>query len=199
MNRLSFLAPVAILLVAAVTVEAQSPGKIPRIGVVAAPSAESPFVAGFFRSLRELGYTNGRNVIIEWRSSGGNAERFPDLAAELARLKVDIIVASDNPAIAAAQKATKTIPIVMVLSTDPVGNGFVASLARPGGNITGLTGQAEVLSKAPQLLKEAVPTVKRAAVLWDPTEPGRRRQVSVVEAAARDLGLRLRSSSWSST
>ena len=193
MNRLTFLAAVALVLVAPVAVEAQAPGKIPRIGVVSGGPAESPFVAGFFEALRELGYATGRNVIIEWRSSGGNADRFPDLAAELARLKVDVIVAGDNPAIAAAQRATKTIPIVMVLSADPVGSGFVASLARPGGNITGLTSQTnEVLSKRPQLLKEAVPTVERVAVLWDPTESGRRAQVSLLEAAARGLGLRPR-------
>jgi ABC-type uncharacterized transport system substrate-binding protein len=108
----------------------------------------------------------------------------------LIRHNIDIIVAVDNPSIAAAQKATMTIPIIMVLATDPVGSAFVASLARPGGNITGLTNQVtELQSKALQLLKEAIPGVSRVAVLWDPTEPGRRANAEEAEVAARSLGL----------
>ena len=122
--------------------------------------------------------------------SGGSAERFPDLAAELVRLQVDVIVAEDNPAIAAAQRATSTIPIVMVLAMDPVRTGFVDSLAQPGGNITGLTVQGtDIQGKALQLLKDAVPTASRVAVLWDATEPGRRVQATEAEVAARALGL----------
>ena len=132
----------------------------------------------------------GQNIAFEWRLSGGRPERFPALAAELARLQVDVIVAGDNPAIAAAQQATSTIPIVMVLAMDPVRTGFVGSLARPGGNTTGLTVQGtDIQGKALQLLKEAVPTASRVAVLWDATEPGRHVQATEAEGAARALGL----------
>lgn len=160
------------LLAAALAVEAQPAGKVPRIGVLTGtPGRESPRWATFRERLREFGYVEGQTIAIEWRSSGGRAERYPDLAAELVRLKVDVMVAVDNPATAAAQRATRTIPIVMVLAMDPVATGFVGSLARPGGNITGLTVQAtELQGKALQLLKEAVPTASQVAVLWDPTK-----------------------------
>ncbi len=171
--------------------EAQQAGKIWRVGILGGLSGpQSPRWEPFREGLREMGYVEGQNIAIEWRLSGGKAERFPDLAADLARLKVDVIVAVDNPATAAAQKVTRTIPIVMVLAMDPVGTGFVSTLARPGGNITGLSVQAtELQGKALQLLKEAVPTVSRVAVVWDPTEPGRRVQAGEAEAAARALGL----------
>jgi len=134
----------------------------------------------------------GKNIVIEWRWAHARAERFPELATELVRLKVEVIVAANNPAVAAAQKATKTIPIVMVIVTDPVRLGFVTSLARPTGNITGLTIQSpELAGKRLQLLKEAVPHLTRVAVLWDPTEPGRRELVKETEAASPTLGLQL--------
>ena len=177
------------LLAAPLAATAQPVGKVWRLGVLG-PPPESPRWAPFRQGLRELGYVEGQNIAFEWRLSGGSAERFPDLAAELVRLKVDVIVASDNPATAAAQKATSTIPIVMVNAMDPVRTGFVGSLARPGGNITGLTVQGtDIQGKALQLLKEAVPTASRVAVLWDPTEPGRRMQATEAEVAARALGL----------
>jgi putative tryptophan/tyrosine transport system substrate-binding protein len=169
---------------------AQPAGKVWRIGVLLGAPRETPRYAPFHQELRELGYVEGQNLVLEWRSSGGQAERFPALAAELVRLKVDVIVAGDNPAIAAAQQATSTIPIVMVLAMDPVRTGLVASLARPGGNITGLTVQGtDIQGKALQLLKDAVPTVSRVAILWDATEPGRQVQVTAAEEAARALGL----------
>jgi putative tryptophan/tyrosine transport system substrate-binding protein len=144
----------------------------------------------FRQGLRALGYVEGQNLAIEWRLSGGQAERLPDLAAELVRLQVDVIVASDNPGTAAAQWATSTIPIVMVAAMDPVRTGFVGSLARPGGNITGLTAQGtDIQGKALQLFKDAVPTISRVAILWDPTEPGRQVQATEAEDAARALGL----------
>jgi putative ABC transport system substrate-binding protein len=179
------------LLAAPLAATAQPAGKVWRIGALFGPiGPESPRAAPFRERLRELGYVEGQNIAIEWRSSGGSAERFPDLAAELVRLKVDVIVAGDNPAIAAAQQATSTIPIVMVLAMDPVRTGFVGSLARPGGNITGLTIQGtDLQGKALQFLKEVVPTTSRVAVLWDPTEPGRRIQATEAEVAARALGL----------
>ena len=169
---------------------AQPAGKVWRIGVLLGAPRETPRYAPFHQGLRELGYVEGQNLVLEWRSSGGQAERFPTLAAELVRLKVDVIVAGDNPATAAAQQATSTIPIVMVLAMDPVRTGFVASLARPGGNTTGLTVQGtDTQGKALQLLKEAVPAVSRVAVLWDATEPGRQQQATEAEVAARALGL----------
>ena len=147
----------------------------------------------FHDSLRGLGYVEGQNIAFEWRSSGGRAERFPELAAELTRLKVDLIVASDNPAIAAAQRATKTIPIVMVGAMDPVTSGFAESLARPGGNITGQTVQGtELQGKLLQILKEAVPAISRVGILWVPTELGREIQAKEAERAARVLGVQPR-------
>ncbi len=173
-------------------------GKVPRIGVLvisaAAPGPGNPlFTVGVFRQgLRELDYVEGQNVALEVRSTDGRPDRLPDLAAELVRLKVDVILAPSNPVIAAAQKATTSIPIVMSNATDPVASGFVASLARPGGNITGLTIQSpDVAGKALQLFKEAVPGHARVAVLWDPAFPGGRQQLSEVEAAARALGVQL--------
>ena len=187
---LGALALSLVFLAAPPAVEAQA-GKVWRIGVLTgAPTGESPRWAPFREALREFGYVEGQNIALEWRPSGGKAERFPDLAAELVRLKVDVIVADGNPAIAAAQRATRTIPIVMVLAMDPVASGFAGSLARPGGNITGLSVQATDLhGKTLQLLKEAVPTASRVAVLWDPTEPGRELQAKEAEVAARALGL----------
>lgn len=139
MIRLTTL--VLLLLVAPLIAKAQQPGKVPRIGVLTSASPESDRGRALREGLREFGYVEGQNIAFEWRESGGRAERFPDFAAELVRLKVNVIVAADNPAIAAAQTATKTTPIVMVLASDPVGTGFVGSLARPGGNITGMTMQ----------------------------------------------------------
>ena len=177
------------LLAAPLAARAQQSAKTPRIGVLEAnPGFDWPFHDG----LSQLGYVEGKNIAIEWRRAQARAERFPELAAELVRLKVEVIIATNNPAVAAAQKATKTIPIVMVVVTDPVRLGFVASLARPAGNITGLTIQSpELAGKRLQLLKEAVPHLTRVAVLWDPTEPGRRGVVEETEAASPRLGLQL--------
>ena len=181
---------VLLLLAAPLIAQAQQPGKFPRIGVLTSASPESDRGRALREGLREFGYVEGRNIAFEWRESGGRADRFPDFAAELASLKVNVIVAADNPAIAAAQKATRTIPIVMVLASDPVGTGFVGSLARPGGNITGMTMQApELQGKRLQLLKEFVPRISRVTILWDATEPGRRAAVREAEIAARALGL----------
>lgn len=167
----------------------QQPTKIPRIGVLTLHSSEED-TEPFRQGLRELGYVEGQNIAIEWRA-GRLASRYPDVAAELVRLEVDVIVAASNAAVAAAQRATKTIPIVMVYPTDPIGLGFVASLARPGGNITGLSGQStELQGKRLQLLKETVPNFSRVGILWDPTEPGRQAQVKEWEAAAQTVGVR---------
>jgi len=134
----------------------------------------------------------GQNIAIEWREADGDASRFPVFAAELVRLNVDIIVAAVNPAIEAARTATKTIPIIMVNASDPVGTGFVRSLAKPGGNVTGLTYRTrEAVPKRLQLLKETLPALTRIAVLWDATEPIRRQQVEEAEGAAPKVGVRL--------
>ena len=185
---------VVILALLATPLAAGAPpaGKVWRIGVLGGGAAtpEEPRGASFRQGLRALGYVERQHIVIEWRSSGGSDERFLDLAAELVRLEVDVIVATDNPAIAAAQKVTSTIPIVMIVAMDPVRTGFVGSLARPGGNTTGLTVQGtDLQGKALQLLKEAVPTISRVAVLWVPTEPGRHVQATAAEGAARALGL----------
>ena len=192
-RRRQFLLAAGAFVAAPLVAQGQQPRMVRRIGVITSALPESARGRALREGLRDLGYVEGKDVAFEWRGSGGGqAERFPDFAAELVGLKVDVIVASDNPAIAAAQNATRTTPIVMVLATDPVGTGFVGSLARPGGNITGLTVQApELQGKRLQLLKEAVPNASRMAILWDPTEPGRRASVSQAEAAARALGMQL--------
>jgi putative ABC transport system substrate-binding protein len=181
---------VLLMLVAALDADGQQLANAPRIGLLdASPGFENAFREG----LRQFGYVEGKNITIEWRWAKDRAERFPDLAAELVRQKVDVIVATNNPAVTAAQKATQTIPIVMVLVTDPRRLGFVTSLARPTGNITGLTIQApELAGKRLQILKETVPHLTRVAVLWDPTEPGRGELVKETEVMAPRLGLQLR-------
>ena len=148
--------------------EAQQPARIPRIGILIAASASffSARVEAFRQRLRELGYVEGKNIVIEYRYAEGKLERLPDLAAELVRLKVDVIVTA-GPAILAAKKASATIPIVFAAAADPVGTGLVSSLARPGGNITGLSHMAPDLDgKRLELLKEAFPKVARVAFLW---------------------------------
>jgi ABC-type uncharacterized transport system substrate-binding protein len=173
MDRRAFIAMVGgSILAAPLTGQAQQQPKIARIGMLGA-QALGPDVDDAFRDgLRQFGYVEGKNISIEWRRVQASAERLPELAADLVRLKVEVIVAANNPAVAAAQKATTTIPIVMVLSTDPVHLGFVTSLARPAGNITGLTLQTpELAGKRLELLKDAVPNLTRVAILWDPTEP----------------------------
>ena len=146
------------------------------------------------QGLRDLGYAEGQNLAIEWRYSEGKAERFADLAAELVRLQVDVIVTMSTPAALAAKQATQTIPIVMVYVADPVGTGLVASLARPGGNLTGVSDMATDLSaKRLELLKEAVPTLSRVAVLWNAADPGMVLRFREIEAAARVLGVTVQS------
>jgi putative tryptophan/tyrosine transport system substrate-binding protein len=182
---LFFAAPLA-------AVEAQA-GKVFRTGYLSFTNESGqPYIRAFRQGLLELGHVEGQNVALEIRSGDGRPERYPGLAAELVRVKADLILTGGNPAIEAAHKATTSIPIVMVAASDPVASGFVASLARPGGNITGLTTQApDVAGKALQLLKEAVPQLSRVAVLWDPGLPGGRQTLSEVEAAAPVLGLQL--------
>ena len=180
------------LLAAPLAAEAQA-SKVPRIGVLS-PGTDRPgssIFRVFQQGLRELGQIEGQNVALEIRSADGRSERLPDLAADLVRLQVDVILAISNSAIAAAQKATTSIPIVMVVTNEPVARGFVASLARPGGNITGVALQAPAAGKRLQLLKEAVPNLSRVAVLWDPGLLGAETTLRRAEAAAPALGLQL--------
>ena len=149
-------------------------------------------IGALSEGLRELGYVEGRNVVFELRFAEGRQERLPALAAELVQLKVDVLVTGSNPVIAAVKQATATIPVVMAVSRDPVGAKFIASLARPGGNITGLANDTdpEIIGKNRELLKEAVPRLSRLAFLWNPVPPGAGTSRKVVEGAARNLGTR---------
>jgi putative tryptophan/tyrosine transport system substrate-binding protein len=187
----------AILLAVAVTAEAQQPKKVPRIGFLLAPSrsVSESLVDAFRQGLRELGYVEGQNIIIEYRYAEGNLNRLPEFAAELVRLKVDVIVAAGGPqAIWPAKNATSTIPIVMTGSSDPVGAGLIASLARPGGNITGLSlGGTELFGKRLELLKETVPRVSRVAVFLDTTSPAISLTLNEIQTSARALGLQIQS------
>ena len=174
---------------------AQQPARIPRVGILIPPSASffSARVEAFRQRLRELGYVEGKNIFIEYRYAEGKLERLPDLAAELVRLKVDVIVAT-GPAILAAKKASPTIPIVFAAAGDPVGSGLVSSLARPGGNITGLSSIAQDLDgKRLELVKEAFPKIARVAFLWEPGGSRGNPALTDMEAAAKALGLKLQS------
>jgi putative tryptophan/tyrosine transport system substrate-binding protein len=173
--------------------EAQQPKKIPRVGFLGGASGEAN-LRDLRRGLRELGYVEGKNIIIEYRVSKGEFDRFHALAAELVRLKVDVIVTQGTPAAAAAKNATSTIPIIMSGGTDPVATGLVQSLARPGGNITGVTIMNEELAgKRLELLKETSPKVSRLGVLWNSTNPGTAVVFKQTQAAAQELSLSLQS------
>jgi ABC-type uncharacterized transport system substrate-binding protein len=177
------------ILAAPLAAEAQTAEKVHRIGMLGS-SASDPLVEAFKQGLRELGYVEGRNIMVEYRSAEGRTDRLPDLATDLVRLKVDVIVASSQGAVAAKQ-ATTTIPIVMPIITDPVRLGLVASLAKPGGNATGFATQNDELpGKWMELVKEALPNASRVAVLFHPTYDGGV-QLKASEAAARSLGVRL--------
>jgi putative ABC transport system substrate-binding protein len=171
---------------------AQPATKVPRVGLLIAGSSPGrSYLSAFRQGLHELGYVEGHSIATEYRWAEGNYERLPDLAAELVRLKVDVIVAVATPAVQAAKQATKAIPIVMLSVGDPVASGFVASVARPGGNITGLANIAtELVGKQLQLLREVVPTFSLVAVLWNPANPSNASQLREAEAAARALGVR---------
>jgi putative ABC transport system substrate-binding protein len=174
--------------------QAQQPTKVPRIGYLTpvSLSANSARVDAFRQGLRELGYVEGKNIVIEWRSAEGKLDRLPALAAELVRLKVDVIVSSGPGATRPAKEATSTIPIVMTQDSDPVGSGFVASLARPGGNITGLSNFAPELSgKRLEILREVVPKLSRVAVLGTSTGTTYAVVIEDLELAAKALKLQL--------
>ena len=189
----SILLIVAVVVVGG-TAHAQQPEKVPRIGFLSAtsPSAQNAFLDAFKQGLRDLGYVVGQNIALEIRAAEGKYDSLPDRAAELVRLKVDVIFAASAPAIKAAKQATSTIPIVFETLSDPVADGFVANLARPGGNLTGLAGLAPELSgKRLELLKEIVPGLARVAVLLNPDNPNARRLLKETEISAQALGMQL--------
>jgi ABC-type uncharacterized transport system substrate-binding protein len=176
--------------------EAQQPKKVPRIGFLGGASASfyAARTNAFRQGLNELGYTEGKNIDIEYRYAEGKFDRLPDLAAELVGLKLDVIVAAPTPSVLAAKKASATTPIVFASVVDPVASGLVASLARPGGNITGLTILGPELSgKRLELLKEVLPNVTRVAALWNSANPAQELVWKEMKAAAQELRLQLQS------
>jgi putative tryptophan/tyrosine transport system substrate-binding protein len=180
------------ILLAPVVADAQPSARVPRIGYLgnSSPSLEPDLVEAFRQGLRELGYIEGQTIVIEYRWAEGEYDRFPDLVAHLIRLKVDVIVTAGTPGTLAAKQATKTIPIVMAVAGDAVGAGLVASLARPGGNVTGLTTIVQDLEgKRLELLKEVVPGLSRVGVLWNPVNPVNPIIFKQTQIAAQTLGL----------
>jgi ABC-type uncharacterized transport system substrate-binding protein len=179
------------------TAEAQQPGKIPRIGYLTAggdPRTPGTEVELFRQGLRDLGYLEGKNIVIEYRGAEGKQDRIPGLVTELVQIKVDVLVITSLPAIRAAKQATKTIPIVMVTTVDPVATGLIDSLAHPGGNVTGLTRLTRELSgKRLDLLTEVIPKLSRIAVLWEEGIPGSAISLKEYEVAASALKLTLQS------
>jgi putative tryptophan/tyrosine transport system substrate-binding protein len=175
-------------------VESQQATKVPRIGYLSptSPSVSPTRIDAFRQGLRELGYIESKNIVIEYRYAEGKFDRLPALAAELVSFKVDLIVTTGPTVTRAAKEATTTVPIVMATDSDPVGNGFVASLARPGGNITGLSALAPELSgKQLELLKEIVPKLSRVAVFGTSTNPGNAQMLREVKLAAGAFGVKL--------
>jgi putative ABC transport system substrate-binding protein len=173
------------------TAEAQQAGRIYRLGFLRNGPPPPTFIEGLRQGLRELGYVEGQNITIEYGLAGG-ADELPSAAARLVSLKVDVILASGTPPVPAAKRATKTIPIVFVASIDPVATGVVASLARPGGNVTGFAGiHSDLMGKRLELLGEAVPKLSRVAVLSHATNPGNAEYIKKAEVAARALGVQM--------
>jgi putative tryptophan/tyrosine transport system substrate-binding protein len=195
-KKITFLNLCAMLLALRLFAEAQQPAKVPRIGLLSpfSPSATALWHQAFLQGLRDLGWVEGKNISIEYRYAEGRRDRLPDLVADLVHLKVDIIVASVNTDALVAKKATSTIPIVMASAGDPVATGLVDSLARPGGNITGLSQMApEMAGKRLELLKEIVPKLSRVAVLWNPQGTTSTLNWKEIQLPARELGVQLHS------
>jgi ABC-type uncharacterized transport system substrate-binding protein len=198
-TRRAFLGTLAGVLAAPLEIRAQQPAKVSRIGWLLTGSLEAPetraLLSAFRQGARERGYVEGQNLVIEYRPAEGQLDRFPALAADLVRLKVDLIVAGSTSGARAAQKATTTIPIVAPTMGDPAGDGLVASLARPGGNITGLTFLGpELAPKRLELLKETLPKMSRVVGIWHPgslSERTAKDMLSQTETAARKLGVQL--------
>jgi putative ABC transport system substrate-binding protein len=188
MKRREFMTLLGATTIWPLTARAQQ-SKVPRLGVLLVGNRE-PFSKLFWEGLRELGYIDGQNLQAEFRSAEGKLERLPELAAELVRLKVDIIVASETPSVQAAKRATSDIPIVMAPSGDPVGTGLIASLAMPGGNVTGLSAAtAELAGKSLDLIREILPSASRVAALADPTNSFTKPFLEHIQLAARTIGI----------
>ena len=169
---------------------AQQPPKLRRIGVLSGVAARGPAHGALVEALRDLGYVEGQNVAIEWRFAAGRTELFPEMAADLVRLKVDVIVAAASPVGFAVKKATTTIPVIVVASHDGVGTGLFSSLAHPGGNVTGIESLApEIDAKRVELLKNIVPHCSRLAVLYNPTAPGNTAHLEYLNNAAKVVGV----------
>ena len=195
MTRLATAVVLLLLAAPLATAAAQSPEKVPQVGFLGPRTRadNAGFVDAFLQGLRELGWVEGKTIVIEYRWAEGRSDRLPDLAAELVRLKVDVILAGSTAVAVAAKNATGTIPIVMATGGDPVGLGLVASLARPGGNVTGLSFGvgADTVGKGLELLKETVPKVRRVAVLSNPANPSQALAIKNVSVAARAVGVQL--------
>ncbi len=198
-TRRVFMGGLACVLSTPLATQAQQPAKVPRVGWLLTGSLEAPetraLLSAFRQGARERGYVEGENIVIEYRAAEGRLDRFPALAADLVRIKVDLIVAGSTSAARAAQQATTTIPIVAPTMGDPVGDGLVASLGRPGGNITGLTFLGpELAPKRLELLKEAIPRMSRVVGIWHSgslSERTTKDMLSQTETAARTLGVQL--------
>ena len=193
MRRREFILLTGSAALCSFSAHAQQAGKVPRIGYlgVTSPSDRPPLLDTFRQGLRELGWIEGQNIVIDYRFAEGRLDRLPDLAAELVRLKVDIIVSAGTQGVTAAKNATETIPIVMIGVRDPIGTGLIASLARPGGNVTGVSGSAglEIVAKQLELLKETVPKIRRVGILSNPTNEYHQLAIREVNVAAQSLGV----------
>jgi len=193
-SREIFCLTLGLFLALCLSAQAQQPNKVPRIAylTVAPLSANVARVEAFGQGLRELGYVDGKNIVVEWRSGEGKLNSESELVAEAVRLKVDVIVTSGPTMTRAAKEATATIPIVMTFDSDPIGSGFIASLARPGGNITGLSALSPELSgKQLELLKEIIPKLSRVAILGNSKEPANPKTLKEIESSAAAFGIRV--------
>ena len=195
MRRREFILLTGSAALCSFSAHAQQAGKVPRIGYLGVTSASDrpPLLDTFRQGLRERGWIEGQNIGIDYRFAEGRLDRLPELAAELVRLKVDVIVSLGTQGVTAARDATTTIPIVMIGVRDPVGTGLIASLARPGGNITGVSGSAglEIVAKQLELLKETVPTIRRVAILSNPANAYHQLAIKELDVAALSLGMQL--------
>jgi putative ABC transport system substrate-binding protein len=194
---LLFVLPAVAVLLPLLCAEAQEAGKVARVGFLSPSSLSDPrtrlFIEAFRQRLRALGWIEGQNIAIEYRWAEERTERLPDLASNLVSRRVDVLVAATSPAIQAAKQATVTIPIIMAGAVDPVATGFVASIARPGGNITGLSDMSsELVGKQLEILREVVPRVSHVDLLWNPTNPSNAPQLQHAHDASRASGLRLK-------
>jgi putative ABC transport system substrate-binding protein len=192
-ERRAFLVGTLGLLTAPRAVEAQPAGKVYRIGILSSSLASAPAIEALRQGLRELGWVEGQNIVIDYRFTEGRLDRLPALAGELVRLKVDVIAAGPTPPALAAKNATGTIPIVMLGAAQPVELGLITSLARPGGNVTGMSWSVnlEIIGKGLDLLKETFPKIRRVGILWNPANPAQALALKDVKRAAQSLGLQL--------